>query len=153
MAEYFSVLKKIDIVLDTFPFNGGVTTADALWMGTPVLSMKGRETLVSFQGESILRNAQMEDWIALNDVEYIKKAVTDAKSGQVEIRNDKDGNIGLSIGKKSFKDEMLLNNYDAVLDALEKEKSNLTIKGNLVKQAFITSTMGVSYKLKLDKTL
>ena len=83
----------------------------------------------------------------------IQKAVKDAKSGQVEIRNDKDGNIGLSIGKKSFKDEMLLKNYNAVIDALEKEKSNLTIKGNLVKQAFITSTMGVSYKLKLDKTL
>ncbi len=82
----------------------------------------------------------------------IQKAVKDAKSGQVEIRNDKDGNIGLSIGKKSFKDEMLLKNYNAVIDALEKEKSNLTIKGNLVKQAFITSTMGVSYKLKLDKT-
>ena len=83
----------------------------------------------------------------------IQKAVKDAKSGQVEIRNDKDGNLGLSIGKKSFKDEMLLKNYNAVIDALEKEKSNLTIKGNLVKQAFITSTMGVSYKLKLDKTL
>ena len=83
----------------------------------------------------------------------IQKAVKDAKSGQVEIRNDKDGNIGLSIGKKSFKDELLLKNYNAVIDALEKEKSNLTIKGNLVKQAFITSTMGVSYKLKLDKTL
>tara|TARA_Y100001970_G_C14079364_1_gene773810 strand:- start:135 stop:824 length:690 start_codon:yes stop_codon:yes gene_type:complete len=83
----------------------------------------------------------------------IQKAVKDAKSGQVEIRNDKDGNIGLSIGKKSFKDEMLLKNYNAVIDALEKEKSNLTIKGNLIKQVFITSTMGVSYKLKLDKTL
>ena len=83
----------------------------------------------------------------------IHKAVKDAKSGQVEIRNDKDGNIGLSIGKKSFKDEMLLKNYSAVLDALDKEKSNLTIKGNLIKQSFITSTMGVSYKIKLDKTL
>ena len=83
----------------------------------------------------------------------VKKAVTDAKSGQVEIRNDKDGNIGLSIGKKSFKDEHLLKNYNAVIDALEKEKSNITIKGDLVKQAFITSSMGVSYKLKLGKSL
>jgi len=81
----------------------------------------------------------------------IKKAVTDAKSGQVEIRNDKDGNIGLSIGKKSFKDDLLLKNYDAVIDALEKEKANITIKGELIKQAFITSSMGVSYKLKLPK--
>jgi len=83
----------------------------------------------------------------------IKKAVTDAKSGQVEIRNDKDGNIGLSIGKKSFQDDQLLKNYNAVIEALEKEKSNITIKGDLVKQAFITSSMGVSYKLKLGKIL
>jgi len=83
----------------------------------------------------------------------IKKAVTDAKSGQVEIRNDKDGNIGLSIGKKSFQDDLILKNYNAVIEALEKEKANITIKGDLIKQAFITSSMGVSYKLKLPKVL
>ena len=83
----------------------------------------------------------------------IKKAVNDAKSGQVEIRNDKDGNIGLSIGKKSFENQQLLKNYNAVIDALEKEKSNLTIKGDLIKQSYITSSMGVSYKLKLEKNL
>tara|TARA_B100001175_G_scaffold163581_1_gene138655 strand:- start:479 stop:1168 length:690 start_codon:yes stop_codon:yes gene_type:complete len=83
----------------------------------------------------------------------INKAVIDAKSGQVEIRNDKDGNIGLSIGKKSFQDDLLIKNYNAVIDALEKEKANITIKGDLIKQAFITSTMGVSYKLKLPKVL
>ena len=81
----------------------------------------------------------------------ISKAVKEAKAGQVEIRNDKDGNIGLSIGKKSFEDDKLIKNYSAVIDALEKEKSNLTIKGDLVKQVFISSSMGVSYKLKLDK--
>ena len=83
----------------------------------------------------------------------IKKAVTDAKSGQVEIRNDKDGNIGLSIGKKSFQDDVLLKNYNAVIDALEKEKANINLKGDLVRQAYITSSMGVSYKLKLGKVL
>jgi large subunit ribosomal protein L1 len=82
----------------------------------------------------------------------ISKAVKEAKAGQVEIRNDKDGNIGLSIGKKSFEDDKLIKNYLAVIDALEKEKSNLTIKGDLVKQVLITSSMGVSYKLKLDKS-
>ena len=83
----------------------------------------------------------------------VKKAITDAKSGQVEIRNDKDGNIGLSIGNKSFSDDKLILNFNAVLDALEKEKSNNTIKGDLIKQAFITSTMGVSYKIKLGKSI
>ena len=82
----------------------------------------------------------------------IKKAVIEAKAGQVEIRNDKDGNIGLSIGKKSFEDDKIIKNYNAIIDALEKEKSNLTIKGELVKQVFITSSMGVSYKLKMEKS-
>ena len=83
----------------------------------------------------------------------IKKAVLDAKSGQAEIRNDKDGNIGVSIGKKSFSDDQLIKNYNAVLDTLDKEKSNNTLKGDLIKSAFITSTMGVSYKLKLGKNI
>ena len=85
--------------------------------------------------------------------ENIKEAVTNAKSGQVEIRNDKDGNIGVSIGKKSFTDDQLLKNYNAILDALEKEKSNNTLKGDLIRSVFATSTMGVSYKVKLGKSI
>jgi len=81
----------------------------------------------------------------------LKKAITDAKSGQAEIRNDKDGNIGVSIGKKSFNDDKLIKNFNAIIDTLEKEKSNNTVKGDLIKSAFLTSTMGVSYKLKLGK--
>ena len=85
--------------------------------------------------------------------ENIKKAVSDAKSGQAEIRNDKDGNIGLSIGKKSFSDDNLIKNYKAILETLEKEKSNNTLKGDLIKSSFLTSSMGVSYKLKLIKNI
>ena len=85
--------------------------------------------------------------------ENIKQAVTDAKSGQAEIRNDKDGNIGVSIGKKSFSDDKLLKNFKAILDTLEKEKSNNTLKGDLIKNTFVTSSMGVSYKVKLGKVI
>ena len=85
--------------------------------------------------------------------EDLKTAITDAKSGQAEIRNDKDGNIGVSIGKKSFTDDKLIKNYNAIIETLEKEKSNNTVKGDLIKSAFITSTMGVSYKLKLGKSI
>ena len=85
--------------------------------------------------------------------EDVKLAVTNAKSGQAEIRNDKDGNIGVSIGKKSFHDDQLLKNYHAILDTLEKEKGNLTLKGDLIKNTFITSSMGVSYKVKLGKAI
>ncbi len=83
----------------------------------------------------------------------LKKAVTDTKSGQVEIKNDKDGNIGLSLGKKKFSDDKLIKNFNAILEILEREKGNNTIKGNLIKNAFLTSTMGVSYKIKLPKNI
>ena len=85
--------------------------------------------------------------------ENIKEAVTNAKSGQVEIRYDKDGNIGVTIGKKSFSDDKLLKNYNAILEALEKERSINTLKGDLIRSVFATSTMGVSYKVKLGKSI
>ena len=82
----------------------------------------------------------------------IPEAVKLIKSGQTEIRNDKDGNIGLSIGKKSFSDQNLINNFNSIIDVISKEKPS-NVKGQLIKSAFITSTMGISYKLKLDKTI
>ena len=82
----------------------------------------------------------------------IGEAVKNAKAGQVELKNDKDGNIGLSIGKKSFSDEKLIKNFNAVIGSLEKEKSNFSIKGDLIKSTYITSTMGVSYRIKLEKS-
>ena len=88
-----------------------------------------------------------------NVTDDIKKAITDAKSGQVEIRNDKDGNIGVSIGKRSFSDDKLIKNFNAILETLEKEKSNNTVKCDLIRSAFITSTMGVSYRIKLGKSI
>ena len=83
----------------------------------------------------------------------LKKAVSDVKSGQAEIKNDKDGNIGLSLGKKSFSDDKLLKNFNIVFETLEREKGNHKVKGDLIKNAFLTSTMGVSYKIKLPKNI
>ncbi len=93
-----------------------------------------------------MKKLKMERWISIGE------AVKNAKAGQVELKNDKDGNIGLSIGKKSFSDDKLIKNFNAVISSLEKEKSNLTIKGDLIKSTYITSTMGVSYKIKLEKS-
>ena len=83
----------------------------------------------------------------------LKQAVTNAKSGQVEIKNDKDGNIGFSLGKKSFSDDKLLKNFNVVFDTLVREKGNNTLKGDLIKNIYLTSTMGVSYKIKLTKNI
>ena len=76
----------------------------------------------------------------------IKKAVKDIKTGLVEIRNDKDGNLGSSIGRKSFSTEKLLENYNHFIESVKKEKPD-TIKGEFVKNIFLTSTMGISFKV------
>ena len=81
----------------------------------------------------------------------IEEAVKNAKAGQVEIKNDKDGNIGISLGKKSFSDDKILLNFNAIIETLEKEKGNNVFKGEMIKSIYLTSTMGISYKLKLDK--
>jgi len=85
--------------------------------------------------------------------ENVKKAVSESKLGQVELKNDKDGNVGLSLGKKSFSDDKIIKNFNAVIETMDKEKSNNPVKGDLIRNIFITSTMGISYKLKLNKNI
>jgi large subunit ribosomal protein L1 len=76
----------------------------------------------------------------------ITKAVKDIKTGLIEIRNDKDGNLAATIGRKSFTNEKLLENYNHFIDSVKKEKPD-TIKGEFIKNIFLTSTMGISYKV------
>ena len=80
----------------------------------------------------------------------IAKAVKNIKTGLVEIRNDKDGNLSSTIGRKSFSTEKLLENFDHFIESVKKEKPD-TIKGEFIKNIFITSTMGISYKLGARK--
>ena len=76
----------------------------------------------------------------------LKKTINDLKTGLTEIKNDKDGNLALSIGRKSFSKEKLVENYRYFLDFLKKEKPD-TIKGEFYKNIYVTSTMGISYKV------
>ena len=80
----------------------------------------------------------------------IAKAVKDIKTGLVEIKNDKDGNLSSTIGRKSFSTEKLLENYNHFIDSVKKEKPD-TIKGEFIKSMFITSTMGISFKVGAKK--
>ena len=78
----------------------------------------------------------------------IKKAVKLLKEGQIEIKNDADGNIGASIGKKSFEDKKIVDNFNALIQTIQKEKPN-GIKGDFIVSSYITSSMGISHKLKV----
>jgi len=76
----------------------------------------------------------------------IIKAVKDIKTGLIEIRNDKDGNLAATIGRKSFTSDKLLENYNHFIESVKKERPD-TIKGEFIKNIFLTSTMGISYKV------
>tara|TARA_B100000780_G_scaffold39815_1_gene24744 strand:+ start:449 stop:1141 length:693 start_codon:yes stop_codon:yes gene_type:complete len=76
----------------------------------------------------------------------IKKSVADIKTGLVEIKHDKDGNIGTSIGRKSFSTENLVKNLKHLVDFVKKEKPDV-IKGEFIKSMYVTSSMGVSLKI------
>lgn len=76
----------------------------------------------------------------------IKDGVKDLKSGMIEVKNDKDGNVGVSIGKKSFPTNKLEQNFKHLIDNIKKERPD-TMKGELVKSIYLTSTMGKSFQI------
>jgi large subunit ribosomal protein L1 len=76
----------------------------------------------------------------------IKKSVEDIKSGLIEIKHDKDGNIGMSIGRKNFTTDNLVKNLKYFVDFVKKEKPDV-IKGEFIRSIFVTSSMGTSIKI------
>ena len=81
----------------------------------------------------------------------VGKAVSDAKGGKVEYRTDRSGIVHMSIGKKSFTEEMLVENYGAVLDEIVRAKPSAA-KGKYIKSVNIASTMGPSVELDPART-
>ena len=73
--QYLAAHSEVDIILDTFPYPGGTTTCEALWMGVPTLTLAG-DTMIARQGASLLTAAGLPEWVAGNEAEYVEKAVT-----------------------------------------------------------------------------
>lgn len=73
-AAYFNSYNDIDIILDTYPFNGGTTTCFATYMGVPVITRAG-DSLISRMGLSAMANLGFEDWVAHSDEAYVQKAI------------------------------------------------------------------------------
>jgi len=137
-ADFFETEKLInDITAGKIEFNKLVAT--------PAMMSKMGKLGKILGPKGLMPNPKLGT--VTNNIKSIVKAL---KSGQVEVRNDKDGNIGVSIAKKSFTDEKILENYKALLEAITKEKPN-NLKGNFILSTFLTSTMGISYKLNLEK--
>ena len=73
-SDYFKAFNQIDIALDPFPFPGGTTSVDGLWMGVPVITKKGN-CFIAHNGETIAHNSGQSDWIAQDDADYFAKAI------------------------------------------------------------------------------
>lgn len=71
---YLAGYAEVDMVLDSFPFTGGTTTCEALWMGVPTLTMAG-DTLIARQGASLMTAADLADWVVDTPEQYIEQAV------------------------------------------------------------------------------
>jgi predicted O-linked N-acetylglucosamine transferase (SPINDLY family)/glycosyltransferase involved in cell wall biosynthesis len=71
---YLAAHAEVDLMLDTFPFTGGTTTCEALWMGVPTLTLAGN-SLISRQGASLMSAAGLADWVAATQEEYVNKAL------------------------------------------------------------------------------
>jgi predicted O-linked N-acetylglucosamine transferase (SPINDLY family) len=76
-SDYLAAYARVDIALDPFPFPGGATTAESLWMGVPVVNLKG-DRFIAHQGESLLQAAGLPEWIASGGNEYVALALAAA---------------------------------------------------------------------------
>lgn len=76
-AGYLACYQRVDIALDPFPYTGGTTTVESLWMGVPVLTLQG-ERFLSRQGVGLLMNAGLPEWIASDPADYVLRATAHA---------------------------------------------------------------------------
>lgn len=77
-GDFLSHLRHVDIALDTFPYTGGATTCDALWMGVPTLTLAG-EAVLARSGLSLLSAVGLGDWVASDEEDYLAKAIARAR--------------------------------------------------------------------------
>ena len=73
-SEYLASYNRVDIALSPFPYGGGTTSAEGLWMGVPVIAKRGNHFL-SHLGESIAHNTGLSEWIASDEDDYVAKAI------------------------------------------------------------------------------
>jgi predicted O-linked N-acetylglucosamine transferase (SPINDLY family) len=116
---------KIDIALDTFPYPGGTTSFEALWMGVPVLTMRGNDFL-SHLGESVMNNAGLPDWIAEDEGDYVTKAI--ALAGNLDDLENLRSNLRTNVLASPLYDiPLFARNFEAALWGMwgARERSRL----------------------------
>jgi protein O-GlcNAc transferase len=124
--EYLAAHAEVDVILDSFPFTGGTTTCEALWMGVPTLTLAG-ETMVARQGASLLTAAGLEDWIAESKQDYVQKAINFCEDLQklAALRAALREKVGAS---SLFNGAMFAKNLEIALWEMWEEKQDILAK-------------------------
>ncbi len=75
-ADYLATYHRVDMALDPFPYPGGTTSIEGLWMGVPFITKRGGDRFLSHHGQSIAHNAGLSEWIAADAADYVNKAIS-----------------------------------------------------------------------------
>ncbi len=112
---------RVDIALDPFPYPGGTTSAESLWMGVPVLTMGGYHFL-SHVGESVVTNAGLPDWVAMNKDHYVDKAIGFASNLHL-LSATRDGLRSKVLASPLFDAARFAENFESIIRDIWKEKN------------------------------
>ena len=126
--EYLTAHHEVDVILDTFPFTGGTTTCEALWMGVPTLSLAG-STLIARQGASLLTAAGLCDWVAESKDEYLSKALSFSNDLK-ELSNLRAGLRAQVLASPLFDAPRFAKNMEKVLWAMWNDSQQADSKQN-----------------------
>jgi protein O-GlcNAc transferase len=120
--DYLAAHAGVDLILDTFPYPGGTTTCEALWMGVPTLTLAG-DTLVSRQGASLLACAGLGDWIAADEDDYVARALAHAAdtAGLARLRSSLRATV---LASPLFDAPRFARNLEAALHGMWEQNRN-----------------------------
>lgn len=124
--DYLKAHGEVDMLIDTFPYTGGTTTAAALWMGVPTITILG-DTMLARQGASMLSCVGLSDWIASDEVDYVDKAVKFSADVQslIQIR----ASLRATTEKSPlFDTESFTRNFESALTGMYEQRLIANIK-------------------------
>ena len=128
-STYLESYAEVDIVLDTFPFTGGTTTCEALWMGVPTLTLAG-ESMIARQGAALLRAGDLAEWVAETEDGYVEKAISFATDAHAlaRLRSTMRSRMKASA---LFDVRLFAANFGVALDAIWDERISGTAKAGI----------------------
>jgi len=126
---YLAAHHEVDVILDTFPFNGGTTTCEALWMGVPTLSITG-DRLIARQGASLLSAAGLAEWVAESKSAFLNKAQSYCSdlNSLAQLRDQLRAQV---LSSPLFDGQRFTRNMEKVLWEMWSESQGLVIKPSL----------------------